>query len=147
MSDQDIHRKCSVNCFNGVWDLLDKDGRTTEEDQLMREMAHASLFHGMSREDKKPMNLSIGFWQVSRVYSVLGQADAAASYAEECVAVSQDLNAFCRGYACEAAARAAKVGGDESTCEEWIAKAVPLLEEITDQQDRDLLATDLDSLA
>jgi len=61
MSDlQDSHRQHSVECFNRVWALLDQAERTAEEDQLMCEMAHASLFHWLRRDDKTAGNESIG---------------------------------------------------------------------------------------
>ena len=90
MKHPEWHASLSVECFNGVWTLLEKEDRTPEEDALMREMAHASLFHWMMREDVTPRNRSIGLWQVSRVSAVLEDGPVAMRYARDCVTLSED---------------------------------------------------------
>tara|TARA_R110000850_G_scaffold6593_18_gene25489 strand:- start:845 stop:1168 length:324 start_codon:yes stop_codon:yes gene_type:complete len=99
METPEIHKQLSVSSFNEVWELLDKSDRSNEENRLMREMAHASLFHWLKREDCQHMNLSIGLWLVSRVYAVLGKFTEATSYAAECIEVSErnTLSPFCLG--------------------------------------------------
>ena len=66
------HRWFSADCFNRVWALLEKAGRTPAEDERMISLCHASLAHWRERMDCTTRNLSIGYWQLSRVYAVLG---------------------------------------------------------------------------
>jgi hypothetical protein len=110
-------------------------------------MAHASLFHWLRREDCEPLNLSIGLWQISRVYAVLGDGRAAMKYALECISVSNDaaLSPFYRGYACEAASRAAKVMKDSDAAAQYLTEAQRCLAEVVGD-DCAVLKADLDSL-
>lgn len=43
------HRHFSASCFNGVWELIDKPHRSSDEDRLMVSMCHASLYHWRQR--------------------------------------------------------------------------------------------------
>jgi hypothetical protein len=115
----------------------------------MREMAHASLYHWLCREDCTDRNVSIGLWQISRVHAVLGDAAEALAYAEECIVLSNDsgLPAFYRGYAYEAAARAAGAAGDPDRVAEALRTAGKLLEAVEDEEERRMLAADLDELS
>ena len=79
------HEHFSVACFNQVWGLIDKPNRTPAEDQEMVELCLASLWHWSQRDDCTPTNLSIGYWQASRVYALLGQAENAMQYARLCL--------------------------------------------------------------
>jgi hypothetical protein len=148
MKAEEVHQQFSVECFNEVWMLLESDSRSREENRLMREMAHASLFHWLRREDCDPSNLSIGLWLVSRVHAVLGDGRASMMYALECISVSNDatLPAFFRGYACEAAARAAKTMKDSDAAGQYLAEALRCLVEVEGDEGAPLQA-DLDELA
>lgn len=149
MTEQDQHARFASDCFNGVWDLLGKAGRTPDEDRLMREMAHASLFHWLCREDGTAKNLSIGLWQISRVHAVLGNGAEAMRYAEECMGVSNasGLPPFFRGYAHEAAARAAFRCGDFGRFRDHLRLAGDMAKAIEDEDERGMLEADLAELA
>ncbi|MCB1076937.1 MAG: hypothetical protein KDM64_03820, partial [Verrucomicrobiae bacterium] len=43
------HRFFSAECFNRAWDLIDKADRSAEEDDEMRALCHASLWHWTQR--------------------------------------------------------------------------------------------------
>ena len=143
---QNAHRHFSASCFNGVWGLLEKSDRSAEEDRLLREMAHASLYHWLERKDKEPKNISIGLWLLSRVYAVLGDGPSAARYAGECIEFSEELPAFYFGYAYEAAARAAAVQGNLDERDELIRIAGSQMFRIRDGEERGMLRGDLDEL-
>lgn len=147
MQSQEIHKQVSVECFNEVWSILDLKERSREESRLMREMVHASLFHWLKREDCEPTNLSVGLWQVSRVYAVLGDGRASMKYALECMTLSNDaeLSHFYRGYAYEAAARAAGVMKDSDAAAQYLAEGLKCLTEV-EGDDAKYLKADLDSL-
>ena len=148
MTPQEQHAQFSVDCFNETWSLLEKNDRTPDEDRLMREMAHASLFHWLKRDDCTPQNISIGLWQISRVHAVLGNGAQASHYAADGVTISttSQLPAFCQAYAYEAVARAALLVGDQDRFQEALERATELTASVDDEGDRKLLETDLDEL-
>ncbi len=143
MDTQALHKQLSKQCFNETWTLLDTPNRTSEQNRLMREMAHASLFHWLKRDDCTPQTISVGLWQISRVHAVLGESDVALRYAKDCIAVSEEagLEPFYVGYAYEAAARAAK--DDLIRYEMYLSRSKRTLREIVDDSNRKLLALDL----
>ncbi|MEP4079047.1 hypothetical protein [Haloferula sp.] len=148
MDPQDGHRHFSVDCFNQVWSLLDKSDRSAEDDRLMREMAHASLYHWLQRSDGNAENLSIGLWQISRVHAVLGEGDVARRYAEECLRISEgsELSPFYRGYALEAVARAAKLLQDEDGFAQAMRSADAEHSKVKDAESKAMLGKDLSDL-
>lgn len=140
------HRRFAAEFFNEVWGLLDKDRRSEEETEEMISLAHASVAHWRRREDFTPRNLSIGYWQLSRVYAVAGQAENARRYGELCREASVAEAPFYRAYAHEALARAARLAGDHPVAIDHLAEASKLAGEITDDRDRGALEEDLKSL-
>jgi hypothetical protein len=57
--------------------LIEKRDRTPEEDEQMIRLNQASLWHRTQREDCISTNLSIGYWQAARIYTLLGRIEAA----------------------------------------------------------------------
>jgi len=86
---KEAHKKFSSLFFNQTWDLIDKPERDQDENERMIHMAHASMCHWLERDDCTNQNLSIGTWQLSRVYAIIGETDNALKYAEICLAYSQ----------------------------------------------------------
>lgn len=140
------HRHFSADCFNRAWDLLDKPVRTPDEDAMLLHLCHTSLWHWMQREDCTPRSLSVGNWQVSRAYAVLGDAVNARRFGELCLKHSGNEPAFFLAYAHEALARAARLAGECSLHEQHLAEALRLASEVADIDERALLEKDLDSL-
>ena len=66
------HRYFAAECFNQAWDLINKSERTPEEDEQMIRLSLASHWHWTQRADCTQENVSIAYWQTSRVYTVLG---------------------------------------------------------------------------
>jgi len=143
MSTQELHTNLSVECFNKVWGFLDKESRSEEDDRLMREMVHASLFHWLMRDDHTATNISVGLWQVSRVHAVLGDGHTALKYALECVKLSHDLLPFYLSYAHEAAARAYKVLDATENQRHHHEIALSLYQKITEEENLDFLKADI----
>src|SRR5580765_3462659 len=94
------HRFFSAQCFNDAWDLIGKADRTTGEDEYLISVCHASLWHWRCRADCTSRHLSIGYWQLSRVYALVGEAANARKYGELCRGVSSAEGPLLRGYAC-----------------------------------------------
>jgi hypothetical protein len=140
------HKWFSADCFNRVWTLLEQPQRTTEEDESMISLCHASIAHWNERPDRGHREISVGWWQLSRVYGVLGQAQNARHYASLSLAAAVDEPPFYAGYAHEALARAARAAGDDSTMNEHLEKARSLAAQVENAEERQWLETDLVSL-
>lgn len=140
------HKHFSAQCFNMAWGLIDKIDRAAEEDEQMICLSLASLWHWTQRDDCTERNMSIGYWQVSRVYALVGQADAARKYGLLSLECSTEKEPFYMGYAYEALARAESVAGDRKKMEEHLGKARGLAENVSEVESRKILLADLDSI-
>lgn len=143
---QAAHKYFAAHWFNSAWDLIEKQGRTAEDDRMMVALNQASIFHWSRRPDNDDKNRSIGYWQASRIQSLLGNAAESSRHAEVCLTYSRDLEPFYLGYAYEALARAAKVAGDAEKCSQYLAAAEENTRAVTRQENRALLEADLASL-
>lgn len=140
------HRFFSVNCFNAVWELLDKTDRSPADDEKMVALTHSSLWHWTRRADCTPRSMSIGYWQLSRVYAVIGHGERAQHYGQLCLDVSQNEEPFFLGYAHEALSRAAAVMNDAKLMNEHLQQARKLAAVVADGGDRKALEADLDTV-
>ena len=150
MTDFDVntaHRHFSAHCFNAAWELIDKPDRTPEETEQMIQRAMASLWHWTQREDCTPQNLSIGFWQAARVYTLASEVDNARKYAQLCLDITPEEDPFYLGYAHEAIARAEGLAGDADAAGKHLETATQLAATIPDPVHRKMLEADLESLA
>lgn len=140
------HRRLAAQCFNDAWRLMEKAPRTPQEDLLMFETCMASIYHWRNSPDCTAKNLSVGYWQASRIAAMLGWSAEAARYAELCSQNSVGLTSFYAGYAAEAASRAALCGGDVAGAQRHLAAAEALCNAVADAKDRALLEGDLAAL-
>ena len=140
------HRHFPASCFNGVRELIDKPNRSPDEDRLMVSMCHASLYHWQQRPDCTSRSLSIGYWQLSRVYALLGEADNARKYGRLCLAHSQNEEPFYLGYAYEALTRAEFLAGNRAVAEEGLTLARLQAAKVIDAGEREMLRKDLETL-
>lgn len=142
------HRYFSTHCFNRAWDLIDQEERTPAEEDEMLNLSLASLWHWTQRPDCTNKELSLGYWQVSRIYAITGRADNAVWYAERCLEVTEDaeLPPFYLGYAYEALARAAMAGRNKRQAIEYINQARAQAQQETNDEDKQLLLDDLETI-
>ena len=141
---QQAHKYFSTDCFNKTWDNMDKDGnRSAEETMEMLHTAIASLWHWTQREDVTPKNLSIGYWQVSRVYCLVKQPNNARRYGLLALEYAKNLSPFLKGYAYETLARAEMIANNRVIMKVYLEKAREILVQINDEEDRQALAKDL----
>ena len=143
------HKYFSAKCFNQAWDLIGKTNRTPAEDHEMIALCLASMWHWSQREDCTPTTMSIGYWQASRIYALLGQAENAMRYARLCLSVSHasDVLPLYLGYAYEAMARAASIAKDPDQTADFLAKARRVASAVPDPVERGQLLEDLESIA
>ena len=140
------HRFFAVTCFNKTWELIDKPDRTAEENEEMIRLTQTSIWHWTQREDCKNTNLSIGYWQASRVYALIGRVEDARRYGELCLKHSRQEEPFFLGYAYEALARAEKLSGNKELMTSHLANAYRLAHQVEEADDRKALMDDLDSI-
>lgn len=144
---QKAHKYFSSACFNKAWDYIDKDGnRSTEENMEMLHTAIASLWHWTHRKDVTPKNLSIGYWQVSRVYCLIKQPNNARRYGLLSLQYAKELSPFLKGYAYETLARAEMIADKRVIMKEYLTKAREMLQQVDDEEDRQSLEKDLESI-
>ncbi len=144
-SDDD--RATAIRLYNETWKLLDQQNRTQREDDRMMHMAHASRFHWDTVGTDQQR--AIGEWQISRVYAALGRASSAVLHAERAVEYAQSpgLDDWVVASAYEGLARAHAVAGDLPSARRARDRCRLLLDAIDDDEDRQVVAADLDSLA
>jgi len=145
VSDQ---RLLAAQLFNETWRLMEQEERTREEEDRMLHTAHASRYHWEQVPGVTPAHLARGEWQVSRVYAVLGRAEPALHHAGRVLDICQKhgIGDWDLAFAYEALARAHAVDGDGERAREFTDQALAAAEDITEQEDRDLLLADLETI-
>jgi hypothetical protein len=137
------HRKIGSELFNYTWSLLERKKRSLAETDELLNAAHASRYHW--GHAGTPLNLSIGEWQVSRVYAVLGRAEPALYHGRRALEIARRnrLGRFYLAYAYEALARAAAVDGDRRARNRYLREARRIGAGVRDRDDRRTLLEDL----
>lgn len=141
-----VHGYFSATCFNKTWEFIDNPARSPEEDLAMLQTSMTSLWHWTQREDATPQNLSVGNWQVSHVYALLGHADLARKYAQVSLKLAEGQPPFYIGFAYEALARAEMVAGNKTMMNAYLQKAYLLVEQVEDVEDKEVLMSDLGTI-
>ncbi|MBS4196074.1 hypothetical protein [Lederbergia citri] len=143
------HKQLAASCFNKVWDFLDKEILSAEEKEEMIHLCHSSFWHWTQVENHTEQNISIGYWQLSRIYTVVGQGENALGYAKRCITIGKEasLDPFYIGYGYEAAARSYSVLKQFDMCQEMMQQAYDCVEKITDIENRKLLLNDLNTIS
>ena len=141
--DSTDRRQLAVDLFNHVWTLIETADRRPMQDDEMIHAAHASRYHW--GEVGKPENLARGEWQCSRVYALLRRAEPALWHARRCLAICEEhgIGDWDIAFAWEAIARAQAVAGDAAAADEALAQARELAAAIAEDEDRELLLSDL----
>ncbi len=138
------HRQLGVDLFNATWRLLE----SRDDDERMVHAAHASAYHWSVAPDCRPENRARSEWQCSRVYAVVGRADAALVHARRCLELCEQhqIGDFDLAFAHEALARAHAVAGNASEASYHEQLARDAAATIADDEDREHLLADLATL-
>ncbi|MFL6127874.1 MAG: hypothetical protein ACJ73E_02270 [Mycobacteriales bacterium] len=139
----DQQRQLAADLFNLVWELLERPGRTVEEDDRMVHAAHASRHHW--GQVGQPTQLAVGEWQCARVYSVLGRAEPALHHARRCaeIAGGNEVPDWLVASSHEGLARAYAVAGDRDEARRERDLAHTVLQKVADPQEREVVESDL----
>jgi DNA-binding transcriptional MerR regulator len=134
--------------FNETWRLMEQEERSRDDDDRMIHTAHASRYHWGQVRDASPAHWARGDWQISRVYSVLGRSEPALHHARRVLELCQEngIGDWDLGFAYEALARANAVAGDAEGAREFTDQALAVAVDIADEEDRDLLLADLETI-
>jgi len=145
-TEKEAHKKFAVDCFNLVWNLMDKKGRTRADDDRMMHAGHASRFHW--GEIGTPVELERGEWQISRMYTVLNKAQSALYHAERCLEICKEngIADWDIAFAHEAIARAHAIAGQKIECKKNIEQAKKAAEKIREKGDKDHLLNELKTI-
>ena len=131
--------------FNETWRLMEKGDRTRADDDRMIHMAHASRYHWGQVPGVTPAR---GEWQISRVYTVLERAEPALHHAQRVLDLCQEngIGDWDLAFAYEALARAHAIAGNAGRARDYTDQALAAAAEIADDEDRDLLLADLETI-
>lgn len=144
--DPEDERRLAAALFNGTWTLMEKQGRSREEDDAMLHMAHASAHHWQAVG--VPENLARAEWQCSRVHAVLRRGEPCLHHATRCLEITQahDLGDFDLAFSYEAMARADAISGDTEQARSFTEQALAAAAGIAEDDDRELLLTDMETI-
>jgi hypothetical protein len=141
----EAHQHFAMELYNLVWDMLDRPERDRLQDELMIHTAHAAAFHWS--QVGEPEQLQRSEWQLSRVYTIIGDKAQALHYARRCFEVTQEqrLGDFDLAFALEAMARANAQNGNKIDFEQYYVLALKAADQIADEGDKDLFLAELNS--
>jgi len=144
---KEAHIYFSTELFGTTWEYIEQaDQRSPEEDMAMLHIAITSLWHWTQREDVTAANLSVGYWQVSRVYNLIKQPENARTYGLLALNYAEGLEPFFKAYAYETLARAEMLSGNRVIMLVYLEKANEMAKLIDQEEDRALLMNYLSSI-
>ena len=146
---QAAHRFFAVDCFNKAWELMEMPERTAVEDETMLQLSLASQWHWQQRPDCTDKNLSISYWQLARIYTLLNQPANARHAAQRCLEVTLrgELSPFYLGYAYEALARGAALAGSYAERDAYLQQAQQAVTQISPSKEKQQLLDDLATIS
>ncbi len=144
--DRELHLRWGKALFNETWRLMEKEDRTPEDDARMIHAVHGSAYHWLHVGG--PEHIARSHWQCSRVYCVLRRAEPALYHARFVLNICRQngIGDWDLAFAYEALARAHAIAGDRDTSAAWLEQARLASEDIADDDDRDLLLADLETI-
>lgn len=139
------HRALAVSTFNRCWDLLETESPTVEHHTELLTAAFTSRFHWL--EAGGPQQWVISDWMVARAAGAANLGDLAIRFALRAqAALTPDLPDWLHASVAEGVARAYADAGHEAEKREWITKAQALVAAIAGDEDRALIASQLDEV-
>ena len=143
----EAHEYFSIEYFTQTWEYIEKtESRTPEENMTMLHTAIASLWHWTQREDVTFENLSVAYWQVSRVYNLIKQPNNARMYGLLALKYAEELGPSLKAYAYETLARAEMQTNNRVIMRFYLEKAHQMVEQIESVEDKESVLKDLESI-
>ena len=143
------HRRLGVELYNGTWALIERPGRTPEEDDEMLHRAHASAYHWL-QAPHTAANRARSHWLCSRVHVLAGLPEGALHHARRCLELveghGEEMEDWDLAGAYEALARAHHAAGDESEAARYKSLGLDAISKVADEEDRKHIEADLASI-
>ena len=138
---QMLHQTFSAHTFNECWKYIEKKERTEEDIENMLILANTSLWHWKKRDDCKAQNLSIAYWQLGRVHSLIQDYEKTKYFGQKCLKISQDakLDPFYIGYAYEVLITAALLNKNKARASELMKRAEMHCSQISNEKNKSYL--------
>jgi hypothetical protein len=145
--ESERHRKTAAALYNHTWDLIEKAGRSVDEDEEMLHAAHASAYHWLQVSDRHKEVPERSHWQLARVYTLLRRPTSALYHAHQCLRICEQLEIgdLDLAFAHEAVARAAALASDEPLYARHLAVAREAGERIGGSRDREIFFRELET--
>jgi hypothetical protein len=140
---ESAHRAFAKAAFNGAWELIDLPERTPAQERDMLTLAFAARWHW--GEVGTAENVAVSDWQVAHVASLAGEPGVALRFAHAAygAARSGEQPDWLKASTAEGMARAHAAAGDRASYERYAAEARVLLAALDDDEDRDLIESQL----
>jgi len=142
--EPEAQRQLGVDYFNKTWTLMEKQGRTREDDDEMIHCAHASAYHWL--QVGTAANRARSEWQCSRVYAILGRVEPSLHHAGRCLELVEanpgEMAEFDLPAAYEALARANLVAGNTAEARRYAELGRAETAKIADEDDRAIMEAD-----
>jgi DNA-binding transcriptional MerR regulator len=141
-------RKLGIRYFNATWDLMEEEGRSPEDDDLMLHMTHASALHWTGAAGVTPENFTRSQWQASRVNAVLHRPEACLHHAQRAldICIANEIGDWDIAFAYEALARAHAIAGDMEGARAMTERALQAVEQIVEDDSRKMVLADLETI-
>lgn len=145
MNDVD-HRKIAVEIYNHCWDLLDREHRSQDDDVDLLTCAFTSRYHWLFAGG--PEQWVVSDWMVFRAAADIGEGPLSLAYARRANVATHEFDApdWLIASTAEGLARAPAAFGSKQDRDEWFDTAERLVEAIRDEEDRELIASQLASV-
>lgn len=139
----DSRRQAAADLFNQAWKLIELPDRTPEQDRRMLITACASwlAWDAVGTDE----NRAVADWQIGHIASLLGYGRLAIAHATAAFerVESAGLPPWMRASALEGLARAHAAAGHGAERDAYAKRAAAALDDISDTEDRDLIASQL----
>jgi hypothetical protein len=143
-NEAEAHQLFAISINGEVWELLDKESRTTSDDELMIHAAHASCYHWL--QSGTGLHQQRGEWLIARVYSVLNIANPALRHANRCLELTEEYSGlmedFDLAFAYECVARANAIAGNHEQALKYMQFAEEAGQKIKGEEDKKIFFTD-----
>jgi tetratricopeptide (TPR) repeat protein len=143
LDEAHLHFAKSLN--GETWNLLDKENRTTDDNELMLAAAFASHYHWLHAG--KEVHRQRGEYMIARVYLAVGNWQEALSHATRCLELTDQFKGqmedFDVAFAYEMAARTNAANGLLDLARRYRDMARKASDQIKNNEDRDIFLADL----
>jgi hypothetical protein len=145
LSLDEAHLHFAKKIHGQVWELLEKEARSSDEERRMLNRAHASLYHWL--QAGTGLHEQRGEWLIARVQAVLDNGTEAVRHAQRCQQLTEEhkelMEDFDHAYSYEALARAMVVSGKRERAVDFYKQAENAGNKIADEENKEYFLQDL----